>query len=70
MTYDEIKSSNGIIFDRLALLLNNKPDLITAEMVRELTENYGLTVENAYSLLLAILHPMSRSHPRRLFFDP
>ena len=52
MTYDEIKSSNGIIFDRLALLLNNKPDLITAEMVRELTENYGLTVENAYSLLL------------------
>ncbi len=52
MTYDEIKSSNGIIFDRLALLLNNKPDFITEEMVRELTESYGLTVENAYSLLL------------------
>lgn len=52
MTYDEIKGSNGIIFDRLALLLNNKPDFITDEMVRELTESYGLTVENAYSLLL------------------
>ena len=52
MTYEEIKASNGIIFDRLALLLNNKPDFVTEEMVRELTENYGLSVENAYSLLI------------------
>ena len=54
MTYEEIKASNGIIFDRLALLLNNKPDFVTAEMVCELTENYGLTVEDAYSLLICV----------------
>jgi hypothetical protein len=52
MTYDEIMASNRIIFDRLALLLNNRPDFVTAEMVNELTESFGLTVENAYSLLL------------------
>ena len=52
MTYDEIKSANNLIFDRLALLLNNKPDFISTEMVTELTDSFGLTVENAYSLLL------------------
>lgn len=51
MTYDEIKNANRIIFDRLALLLNNQPDFVTKEMVDELTNNFGLSVEEAFSLL-------------------
>lgn len=52
MTYDEIRRANNVIFERLAILLNNKPDFITKEMVFELTESYGLSVSDAYSLLL------------------
>lgn len=52
MTYKEIEKCNSVIFDRLSLLLNNKPDFITSEMVSELTENFGLTVADAFSLLI------------------
>jgi len=52
MTYQEIQNCNKLIFDRLALLLNNRPDFINAEMVNELVNNYGLTVQNAFSMLL------------------
>ena len=46
-------SNNGnLVFDRLALLLNEYPDFITEEMVKELTENYGVPVDEAFSLLL------------------
>jgi len=52
MTYDEIRQANDLIFSRLALLLNNKPDFITAEMINELTRNFSLSVSDSYSLLL------------------
>ncbi len=52
MTYDEIKRANGLMFERLAILLNNRPDFVTDEMVKELTENYGLSVEESFSLLI------------------
>ncbi len=52
MTYDEVKRANGVIFERLALLLNNKPDFVTSEMVNELTQNYSLSTEDSFSLLL------------------
>ncbi len=51
MTYDEIKNANDLIFDRLALLLNNQPDFVTKEMVMELTNNFGLSAEESFSLL-------------------
>ncbi len=52
MTLEEIKSSNNFIFDRLSLLLNNRPDFINAEMVSELTDNFGISVKDAFSMLL------------------
>lgn len=51
MTFEEIKRANDVIFERLALLLNNKPDFVSEEMVKELTDNFGLTVEDSFSLL-------------------
>ncbi len=52
MTYQEIKNSNRIIFDRLSIVLNFQPDFIKKEMVDELVTDFGLTVKDAYSLLL------------------
>lgn len=52
MTFDEIKKSNNLIFDRLSLLLNNQPDFVTKEMVDELVNNFGLSVQESFSLLL------------------
>ena len=52
MTLEEIKSNNNFIFDRLSLLLNNQPDFINAEMVSELTDNFGISVKDAFSMLL------------------
>ncbi len=52
MTYEEIKQANNLIFERLAILLNNKPNFVTEEMVKELTENFSLSVAESFSLLL------------------
>lgn len=52
MTYDEIKRSNTLVFERLAILLNNKPEFVTKEMVDELTNSFSLSVEEAFSLLI------------------
>ncbi|MBR6563184.1 MAG: hypothetical protein IKK70_04530 [Clostridia bacterium] len=52
MTHDEIKRANTLVFERLALLLNNRPDFINKEMVNELTEGFSLSVPEAFSLLL------------------
>lgn len=52
MTFDEIKQANNLIFSRLSLLLNNKPDFIDSVMINELTGNFGLSVSDSYSLLL------------------
>ncbi|MBE6683235.1 MAG: hypothetical protein E7595_03670 [Ruminococcaceae bacterium] len=52
MTYDETVKSNNLIFERLAILLNNRPDFITKEMVDELVNGFGLSQIEAYSLLL------------------
>lgn len=55
MTYDEIKNANLIVFDRLSLVMNYRPDFITSEMVKELTEGFGMTVKDAFSTLLCAL---------------
>ena len=52
MNYEEVKEYNRIIFDRLSILLNNQPDFITKDMVNELTESFGVSVNEAFSLLL------------------
>jgi hypothetical protein len=52
MLYEEIKVFNSVIFDRLSILLNNKPDLVTEEMVNELNKSFGLSVKESFSLLL------------------
>ncbi len=52
MKLEEIKNANRIIFDRLSLLLNGKPDFVTEEMVAQLNREFGLSVEEAFSLLL------------------
>lgn len=52
MTYDEIKNANDLIFSRLAILLNNKPDFVTKEMVSELVNSFSMPVEDAFSLLV------------------
>lgn len=52
MTYEEIKVFNPVIFDRLSLLLNNKPDFVTEEMVNELVDVFGLSVKESFELLL------------------
>lgn len=52
MNYEEIKTANSIIFSRLSLLLNNRPDFISGDMVQELVDNYSMSVQDAYSLLL------------------
>ena len=52
MTYDEIQRANKLIFERLAILLNNKPDFVTKEMVDELVNGFSLSVEESFSLLL------------------
>ncbi len=51
MTYEEINKCNTVIFDRLALLLNTRPDFVTKEMVYELVDGFGLSVFDAFSLL-------------------
>lgn len=57
------------MFDRLALLLNAKPDFVTAEMVGELTKSFGLSVGEAFSLLLcaALGFDTEREADRRLW---
>ena len=55
MTYDEIKNANLIVFDRLSLVMNYRPDFITEEMVKELTEGFGMTVKDAFLTLLCAL---------------
>lgn len=52
MTYDEIKYANKLMFERLSLLLNGKPDFVTEEMVSELKGSFGLSVEESFSLLI------------------
>ena len=52
MLYEEMKVFNSVIFDRLSLLLNNKPDFVTEEMVRELNSSFGLSVKESFSILL------------------
>ncbi len=52
MTYEEINQCNSLIFDRLALLLNNRPDFVTEAMVSELTESFGISVSDSFSLLI------------------
>lgn len=52
MTYEEIKGANNRIFERLSILLNTMPDFVTAEMVDELTRQFGLSVEESFSLLI------------------
>lgn len=52
MLYEEIKVFNSVIFDRLSILLNNKPDFVTEEMVNELNQSFGLSVKESFSLLL------------------
>ena len=52
MTYEEIKAANNRIFERLSILLNTMPDFVTSEMVNELTRQFGLSVEEAFSLLI------------------
>ena len=52
MTYEEIKGANNRIFERLSILLNTMPDFVTSEMVDELTRQFGLSVEEAFSLLI------------------
>ncbi len=52
MTYDEIKKANLTVFDRLSLVMNYRPDFITSEMVKELTDSFGMSVEDAFSTLL------------------
>ena len=52
MTYEEIKNANAVVFDRLSLIMNYKPDFISADMVNELVESFGVTVSDAFSMLL------------------
>ena len=52
MTHEEIKRANGLLFERLAILLNERPDFINTAMVADLTAKFGLAVPQAYSLLL------------------
>ena len=52
MTFEEIKIANNRIFERLAILLNTRPDFVTEEMVNELTKDFGLSCEEAFSLLI------------------
>lgn len=52
MTFEEIQQCNKLIFERLSILLNNKPDFVTYEMVNELTNSFGLSTFDAFSLLL------------------
>ncbi len=52
MTYQEIQKANTLIFERLAILLNNKPDFVTKEMVDELNEQFSLSSAEAFSLLI------------------
>lgn len=52
MTFEEIKIANNRIFERLAILLNTRPDFVTEEMVNELKNSFGLSCEEAFSLLI------------------
>ncbi len=63
MTYEEIQNSNRIIFDRLSILLNNQPDFINSEMIKELVDNFGLTVQDAFSMLLCAVLGFDTENP-------
>lgn len=49
----QIKNDNRRILSGLSEYLNRTPDFITGEIVTELTDEYSLSAEEAYSLLLA-----------------
>ncbi len=51
MDREQIKEFNNRIFQRLSILLNTRPDFVTTEMVTELTQNFGISVPDAFSLL-------------------
>lgn len=52
MTREEYKYANELLFERLAIMLNEQPDYITSEMIRVLTGDHRLPVDRAYSALL------------------
>ncbi len=52
MLYEEIKVFNAVVFDKLSILLNNKPDFVTEDMVREMTDNFNLSVKESFELLI------------------
>ncbi|MBO4277916.1 MAG: hypothetical protein J5925_05930 [Clostridia bacterium] len=64
MTRDEIKNANRLLFERLALLLNERPDFINSEMVRVLTREHGLSVRDSFAHLLAAAIGLDTSFPQ------
>ena len=64
MTHEEIKYANEILFERLSIMLNEQPDYITSEMVRVLTGDYKLPVDQAFSTLLCASLGFDADSPR------
>ena len=64
MTIDEIKEANRLLFERLAILLNERPDFINSEMVRVLTREHGLSVRDSFAHLLVAAIGLDTSFPR------
>jgi len=64
MTGTEIKEANRLLFERLAVLLNDRPDFINSEMVRVLTREHGLSVRDSFAHLLAAAIGLDTSFPR------
>ncbi len=48
-----VQTDNNTIFHKLSVYLNYEPRFVTPEMMRELTEDCGLSTVDAYSMLLA-----------------
>ncbi|MBE6636406.1 MAG: hypothetical protein E7618_01225 [Ruminococcaceae bacterium] len=53
MKYDEMNAANRELFRRLSVFLNHEPDFVQDTIIRELTEDCGLTEEDAFRTVLA-----------------
>ncbi len=48
-----VKTDNNTIFQKMSVYLNYEPRFVTPDMMRELTEDCGLSATDAYGMLLA-----------------
>ncbi len=69
MTFDEIQSYNSLVFERLSVVLNYRPDFVTKDMVDSLAAECDISEKEAFSLLFfaALGFDTENKHDRDIY---